>query len=257
MHTLIQKATDIATFQSVRSLSASSHRRRNNESHFHSFNNLQDAQKMGDDLIRRSPTTAKGYLLSGQIYQHQHQWRAASAIYGAGLRLVYQKTNNDYALLKREKQHVMAIIAEKHKQQPPILLPYDILGIIFSSLPLSDLVQCAVVCESWFYAVVECPEFWNRLLKNSNNGAIQQYSALSLSTELLIDKKQEQYIQSLLIILLHSECHIIKSIRMFLVFVSFLSIFYFNGFFFIYYNECLFFMIFFVRISLTQEYSRF
>ncbi|KAG2226664.1 hypothetical protein INT45_001011 [Circinella minor] len=194
METLIQRATDLASLRFIRSFSTTSRRRRNIETCIDTFNNIQDAQTMGNNLIRQSPTTAKGYLLSGQIYQNQHQWRAASAIYGSGLRLVYQKANSDYALLKREKQRVMAIIAEKHNQEPSILLPYDILGIIFSSLPLSDLLQCAIVCESWFHAIVEWPEFWNRILKN-NDFAEQQHNTISLPTELHIEKKQERDIQ--------------------------------------------------------------
>ncbi|KAI9247649.1 hypothetical protein BDA99DRAFT_525666 [Phascolomyces articulosus] len=203
MHTLIQKATDLATLRSVVHRSSLSHRNHNSKSRIHSSTNIQEA----DDLIRQSPGSAKGYILMGKLYQQQNKWRAASAVYSAGLRLVNQKTNDDYAQLKREKQYVMGIIAKKHNQQSPPLFPYDILNIIFHSLSTSSLLQCATVCESWFYAIVEWPGFWHRLLNNDDSN---QYH--SSSSELRIIKYQEQDIQSLLTILLHSECHLVKSI---------------------------------------------
>ncbi|KAI9497180.1 hypothetical protein BDB00DRAFT_784919 [Zychaea mexicana] len=195
MYTLFQKAADLATLRSV-------HRSRL-ETRIHTSRNVREAQTLADDLIRQTPTSAKGYLLSGQLYQQQSKWRAASAVYSAGLRLVYPKTHHGYDSLKREKQRVMAIIAEKHNRQTPPLLPYDILGIIFDTLSLSDLLQCANVCESWFYAIVDWPDFWKRTM------VIEDHH----SSELRIVRKQARDIQGLLTVLLHSECQIVNSLH--------------------------------------------
>ncbi|KAI9245238.1 hypothetical protein BDA99DRAFT_528326 [Phascolomyces articulosus] len=57
--------------------------------------------------------------------------------------------------------------AQTHKriQQShfPLILPYDILYLIFDKLEFRDLLRCATVSPEWRNFVIEWPEFWCRL----------------------------------------------------------------------------------------------
>ncbi|KAI8144025.1 hypothetical protein BJV82DRAFT_656454 [Fennellomyces sp. T-0311] len=186
MHILIQKAADLAT----------SVQRSRLQSRIATCGNIREAQSLADDLVRRAPTSAKGYLLSGKLYQQQNKLRSASSVYSAGLRLVHP-TNIEYALLKLEKERVMALIAKRHNEKPP-LFPYEILNLIFHQLSLSDLLQCANVCESWYHAIVEWPDFWHKIVEKQ---------------ELHIVRHNPRDLQSLLMVLLHSECHLVNALH--------------------------------------------
>ncbi|KAI8136878.1 hypothetical protein BJV82DRAFT_718599 [Fennellomyces sp. T-0311] len=116
---------------------------------------------MAQKLVRQSPTCAKGYLDSGQIYKRQNNLYTALSIYEQGLRAV---TSDDprYAELEKEAHDIMASLTQ-HTPGFRQLLPYDILCIIFGMLEFRDLLRCTGVCQGWCNFILDWPEFWRQL----------------------------------------------------------------------------------------------
>ncbi|KAI8138460.1 hypothetical protein BJV82DRAFT_630907 [Fennellomyces sp. T-0311] len=121
---------------------------------------LQKAQLAAQKRIRKSPTSAHGYLASGEIYKQQGNLRAALSIYKQGAQHVAPH-KAQHALLQKEVYEISGVLSGR-SQKFQHLTPYDIWYLIFENLGFRDLLRCACVCKTWCNFLVDLPEFWEQ-----------------------------------------------------------------------------------------------
>ncbi|KAI8149093.1 hypothetical protein BJV82DRAFT_691272 [Fennellomyces sp. T-0311] len=122
------------------------------------FDSIDKAQLAAQKIIRRSPASAHGYLVSGQLYEQKNNLQAALNVYKQGLRFV-PPDNAQHATLKKEKASISITLVRRSTE----FLPYDILCLIFGYLEFCDLIRCSQVCQAWYDFIIHWPEFWRRL----------------------------------------------------------------------------------------------
>ncbi|KAI9271600.1 hypothetical protein BDA99DRAFT_534089 [Phascolomyces articulosus] len=140
-------------------------------------NRKAQQQKAAQKMIKKSPTSAKGYFISAQLYQEQDDFNSALNIYLHGLKSVPLDDPYHSSLLK-EKQKLLVKIKQRCQGGFYDLLSYDLLYLIFGYLDYKDLLQCARVCRRWNDFMMDWPEFWNKLKLGMPN--LHQSTLLSL-----------------------------------------------------------------------------
>ncbi|KAI9271834.1 hypothetical protein BDA99DRAFT_306338 [Phascolomyces articulosus] len=140
-------------------------------------NRKAQQQKAAQKMIKKSPTSAKGYFISAQLYQEQDDFNSALNIYLHGLKSVPLDDPYHSSLLN-EKQKLLVKIKQRSQGGFYNLLPYDLLYLIFGYLDYKDLLQCARVCRRWNDFMMDWPEFWNKLKLGMPN--LHQSTLLSL-----------------------------------------------------------------------------
>ncbi|KAI9244947.1 hypothetical protein BDA99DRAFT_543817 [Phascolomyces articulosus] len=137
----------------------------------------KEAQNAAQQIINKSPRSAKGYLTSAQLYQENDDLSTAFNVYLQGLKFV-APDDPYYSTLIREKQRVATKIKQRSQGGFYNLLPYDILYLIFGNLQYKDLLNCVRVCRRWNDFMMEWPEFWNKMSSAMPN--INQSTMISL-----------------------------------------------------------------------------
>ncbi|KAI9264982.1 hypothetical protein BDA99DRAFT_39988 [Phascolomyces articulosus] len=142
-------------------------------------------QKNAQNIIDTSPTSAKGYFLSGQLYQEQNDLHTALIIYLQGLQRVSQD-DPQYALMQQKKQKLATKIKQRNQDAIFSFLPFEVFDLIFINLGFQDLLQCTCVCTQWFNFLVEWPKFWGIL-----SSAVPKDASRSILASLLRGQAQE------------------------------------------------------------------
>jgi tetratricopeptide (TPR) repeat protein len=121
---------------------------------------IQDAKTM----VKLSPTSSKGYLRYGKLLSSHHQRHSSAAkVYQRGCDMV-DPNDTRYALLASLKQDMEAHIAKaKQRRDPLLIMPIDVLDLIFSYLPFHRRVACMLVNRTWRHYLVTWRGMWRNM----------------------------------------------------------------------------------------------
>lgn len=115
------------------------------------------------NMIILEPREPDGYLLAGKLYEKQHRYTAARAIYA------HSRYRVPYTHKRYDELHLGLKRIDMKRASFVHLLPYDVIGIIFSHLTSDELLQCANVSLSWNFFILQWLEFWGRLIDEGYN----------------------------------------------------------------------------------------
>ncbi|KAI9248385.1 hypothetical protein EDC94DRAFT_625133 [Helicostylum pulchrum] len=129
---------------------------------FEKLNNTKSAIEDAGRIVKILPTDARGYLRGGKLFCLQKQYAKAIKLYTHGLRKVDPK-DPKYTMLVDMKAK-----AEKATQPRPsmdimTMLPYDVIGSIFSYLTFDRRVQCLAVSKKWREFGLRWSGMWRNL----------------------------------------------------------------------------------------------
>lgn len=122
---------------------------------------LTHAVKDAVEMVKAAPSSSRGYLRLGKLYQLQDNHEAARKAYSVGLKRV-PRSDGAWDLLKQLYTNSKKSEAYQRKRADPLrVLPFEILDVVFRNLPLDSLVRCLLVSRSWRSFIHENARLWS------------------------------------------------------------------------------------------------
>ncbi|KAI9258137.1 hypothetical protein BDA99DRAFT_606350 [Phascolomyces articulosus] len=113
---------------------------------------------MGDAeiIMQYAPTSCRGYLLAGIIYEEQGKITKADEIYKIGQEKVLHY-DDGYSKLSMKINFLQKKCDSSNRIKLVDILPAEVIHSIFCLLSIEDRVTCSEVCQSWQQAILNTP----------------------------------------------------------------------------------------------------
>ncbi|KAL6450817.1 DIA2 Protein DIA2 [Candida maltosa Xu316] len=149
------------------------------------------ALKDGKELIKLEPISCKGYLRTGKLLSGMNKKVEAYKCYQEGLYIIekavkdygvsvpeklFSTLKSQYRLLNSELKRKRKVEADgqtqtvkkvKRTTDPFVYLPIDVMELVFSGIPMNQVLQYHSVCKLWYYSLTSIPRLYNFRCKPS------------------------------------------------------------------------------------------
>ncbi|KAG0230714.1 hypothetical protein BGW42_000768 [Actinomortierella wolfii] len=114
-------------------------------------------------IIQHHAKNPKGYLRAARILRIQKRYPTACKIYKAGIDRS-DKTHKDYSSLDRLLKDLELIMENEARVLDPfVLLPLELILMIFDMIPFEKRCLCTLVSKRWRSTLSAVPRFWTML----------------------------------------------------------------------------------------------
>ncbi|KAG7662936.1 DIA2 [[Candida] subhashii] len=162
-------------------------------------NALLDAKK----LMELDPLGCKGYLRRGKLLYNMGKTVEAYKCYQTGVYIIekaitefqisvpeklfmnlksqYRKLNSELKTKRRAESEEKQRQIKKPKRvlDPFHYLPQEIIGLIFKDLELKSILQCHLVCKTWYFALISLQELYNSRINLKQGITLNEFTNAS------------------------------------------------------------------------------
>ncbi|KAI8328254.1 hypothetical protein BC941DRAFT_477098 [Chlamydoabsidia padenii] len=112
-------------------------------------------------MIKLDPTSSKGYLRYGKLLSLQQRYSSAAKVYRRGCERANDARHHLLVSMKNDMEAKARI--QQVQCDPMAILPYDVLDLIFSSLPFHRRLACMQVSTSWRRFLLHWSGMWRNM----------------------------------------------------------------------------------------------
>ncbi|KAF2471054.1 uncharacterized protein BDR25DRAFT_286446 [Lindgomyces ingoldianus] len=120
------------------------------------------ACKDGRDMIKLDERDIRGYLRTGTELEKLSKPDKAVGIYALGMKKV-PVYNKDFMILQARHDRLIRQLSPAHAIDPFVILPVELVDMVFDYMSFKDMVSCLRVCKFWKKFLINSTKRWIHL----------------------------------------------------------------------------------------------